>query len=202
MEQLTVTERSEYCVSSETFPQKEVCDKNQDWLGLWSDPETTWELEPANMSSGCDQYHLVSLDLTLHDSPTKLLWRPGERAASLRLVLLRSGAGYDEFTFFRESSSQLQYDMTFRRVSGVLGATCVVASASLDVSCACRKNQTEINSFYVESFDDDGTKTPSYFSLDCEDDADGKSDSDTEWEVPVFAVYVTAIILLLEIIFL
>ncbi|XP_037773782.1 uncharacterized protein LOC119569877 [Penaeus monodon] len=132
-------------------------------------------LNPPKKLAGCDQYHLVSLDLTLHDSPTKLLWRPGERAASLRLVLLRSGAGYDEFTFFRESSSQLQYDMTFRRVSGVLGATCVVASASLDVSCACRKNQTEINSFYVESFDDDGTKTPSYFSLDCEDDAEANA---------------------------
>lgn len=69
------------------------------------------------MLTGCNQYSLLYLALDLHDSPTKLLWRPGERAESLRLGLWRTGSRKNVFIVPRKTDSQLQYDMTFQRVS-------------------------------------------------------------------------------------
>ncbi|XP_063607129.1 uncharacterized protein LOC134781799 [Penaeus indicus] len=49
----TATQRgSEYCVSSEAFPEGEFCDKDHDRLVLWSHHETKWNLKPASMASG------------------------------------------------------------------------------------------------------------------------------------------------------
>nr|XP_027239487.1 uncharacterized protein LOC113830478 [Penaeus vannamei] len=172
---------SEFCVSSETFPEKEFCDKDRDWLGLWSDPETKWNLAPDNVVSGCSQYSLLRLSLDLHDWPTKLLWRPGERAESLRLGLWRTGSVSWErvgpFNFSRKADSQLPYDLTFRSVSE--DGSCVVTSASLDVSRTCQMNQTGILRISIESLDDNGEWTPSYFSFNCEDGAGWQTGSTT-----------------------
>ncbi|ROT83294.1 hypothetical protein C7M84_023529 [Penaeus vannamei] len=297
---------SEFCVSSETFPEKEFCDKDRDWLDLWSDPETKWNLAPDNVVSGpfkfsrkadsqlpydltfrsvsedgscvvtsasldvsrtcqmnqtgilrisieslddnfkwtpsyfsfncedgagwqtgsttsspddnstegiswyiaagvgsvilialvavvavvarrtkacqgCSQYSLLRLSLDLHDWPTKLLWRPGERAESLRLGLWRTGSVSWErvgpFNFSRKADSQLPYDLTFRSVSE--DGSCVVTSASLDVSRTCQMNQTGILRISIESLDDNGEWTPSYFSFNCEDGAGWQTGSTT-----------------------
>ncbi|XP_069986036.1 uncharacterized protein [Penaeus vannamei] len=171
----TATQRgSEFCVSSETFPEKEFCDKDRDWLGLWSDPETKWNLAPDNVVSGCSQYSLLGLSLELHDSPTKLLWRPGERAESLNLDLWESGGS---FKFSRKADSQLPYDLTFRSASE--DGSCVVTSASLDVSRTCQMNQTGIFVISIESLDDNFKWTPSYFSFNCEDGAGWQTGSTT-----------------------
>ncbi|XP_063597693.1 uncharacterized protein LOC134774266 [Penaeus indicus] len=115
---------------------------------------------------GCSQYYLLGIGLDLHDSPTKLLWRPGKRAMSLHLDLWGSGT----LKVFRKADSQLQYDMTIRRASG--DAPCVVTSATLDVARICQLNQTGIRRIAIVSIDDDDDPTPSYFSFDCEDDAE------------------------------
>ncbi|XP_047495220.1 uncharacterized protein LOC125043255 [Penaeus chinensis] len=217
----TATQRgSEYCVSSEAFPAGELCDKDRDWLGLRADSETKWNLELASMASGCSQYYLLGLDFDLHDSPTKLLWRPGERAASLRLRLWPIGVLEYVFPLSRKADSQLQYDMTFQRLSG--DASCVVTSASLDVSRTCQGNQAGITGFSIGSLDDNGDRTPSYFSLNCEDGGgwhsgttasspdgnnsedgtDQDSDSSMDWEVFLVVVNVIIFILLLETVFL
>ncbi|XP_069986037.1 uncharacterized protein [Penaeus vannamei] len=203
----TATQRgSEFCVSSETFPEKEFCDKDRDWLGLWSDPETKWNLAPDNVVSGCSQYSLLGLSLELHDSPTKLLWRPGERAESLNLDLWESGGS---FKFSRKADSQLPYDLTFRSASE--DGSCVVTSASLDVSRTCQMNQTGIFVISIESLDDNFKWTPSYFSFNCEDGAGWQTgsttsspddnstedqDSDMDWELLLVGVNIILISLL------
>ncbi|XP_042889691.1 uncharacterized protein LOC122264723 [Penaeus japonicus] len=118
-----------------------------------------------HMLAGYSYHYLLRLGFTLHDSPRKLLWQPGERAKGLRLTLL----GYEDNEItFNKTDSQLHYDLNFQRVSG--DASCVVTSASLDVSRACRNNQEEIDYVSVVGVDGNGTPTPSYFSLGCDED--------------------------------
>nr|XP_027239485.1 uncharacterized protein LOC113830476 [Penaeus vannamei] len=198
---------SEFCVSSETFPG-ELCEKNRDRLDLWTGSETKWNVEPANITSGCNQYSLLYLALDLHDSPTKLLWRPGERAESLRLGLWRTGSRKNVFIVPRKTDSQLQYDMTFQRVSD--DASCAVTSASINVSRICLKDQKEIIYISIASLDDNGSETPSYFSFNCEDGAGWQtgatasspddnstedSTSGTSWYSSVFVRFVFGIAL-------
>ncbi|XP_063615895.1 uncharacterized protein LOC134789108, partial [Penaeus indicus] len=185
---------SGYCVSSEALA-KDSCDEDLNHLHLWSSRDTKWNLEPAIMTSGCSQYYLLGIDLDLHDSPTKLLWRPGKRAMSLHLNLWESRP----LKVFRKADSQLQYDMTIRRASG--DAPCVVTSATLDVAHICQINQREIYGITITSLDDDGKLTPSYFSFDCEDDADQDSDSDMDLEVSLVLLNVIILTFLLGTVF-
>ncbi|XP_042889692.1 uncharacterized protein LOC122264724 [Penaeus japonicus] len=166
----TIQRGAEYCLSYEELPGQEFCDDYDDSLYIDSYPETKFNLEPAHMISGYSYHYLLRLGFTLHDSPRKLLWQPGERAKGLELTLW--GYGYNTITF-NKTDSQLHYDLNFQRVSG--DASCVVTSASLDVSRACRNNQEGIDSVIVEGVDDNGTPTPSYFSLGCDEDKGWKT---------------------------
>ncbi|XP_063607119.1 uncharacterized protein LOC134781792 [Penaeus indicus] len=83
------------------------------------------------------------------------------------MTLRPTGVRKAVFPLFRKADSQLQYDMTFQRLSG--DASCVVTSASLNVSNTCQGNQAGITGFDIQSLDGNGSWTPSYFSFNCED---------------------------------
>ncbi|XP_042889686.1 uncharacterized protein LOC122264718 [Penaeus japonicus] len=111
----TIHRGAEYCLSYEELPGQEFCDDYDDSLYIASYPETKFNLEPAHMISGYSYHYLLGLRFTLHDSPRKLLWQPGERAKGLRLTLL----GYEDNEItFNKTDSQLHYDLNLKYVSG------------------------------------------------------------------------------------
>ncbi|XP_042876928.1 uncharacterized protein LOC122256365 [Penaeus japonicus] len=197
---------SDYCVTAYSFPKHIFCNKSVNQLSLASNLETLWDLLPFNISSGCKQYYLLSLHLALHDSPTKLLWRPGERGKSLYLGL-QFPYGFHEFPVLIAAGSPFWYDIAFQRVSD--GTSCVVTSTSLNVSSTCLKNQSEASEIYIRSLSEGGTRTPSYFSLNCQNDtgfslADPvptpESDSDLDWRVPAAAAFLLLLLIALPVV--
>lgn len=64
---------------------------------------------------GCDQYHLLELQLDVHETPTKLFWRPGKFTRNLSLNISTGCVAKYEIA---QSSSQSWFDITFQRASG------------------------------------------------------------------------------------
>ncbi|XP_037799536.1 uncharacterized protein LOC119594572 [Penaeus monodon] len=175
----TATQRgSEYCVVPQARPKRETCDETTDSLSIIVSVDTKWDLQPVNLSSGCRRYYLLGLGLPVSDSPTRLLWWPGELADKLILGLGKSSVSSTPFTTFEKIESQPWYDITFQR--GPNGYNCVVKSTTLNVSLTCRRDQTQ--PFFFRSLNHNDTSAPSFFSVNCED-------TGIDWRVGVGAAF-------------
>ncbi|XP_069970545.1 uncharacterized protein [Penaeus vannamei] len=104
---------SHYCFQPGT--EAEVCDKTKRQVHIESSSETEWIIKPSSSYSGCDQYHLLELQLDVHETPTKLFWRPGKFTRNLSLNISTGCVAKYEIA---QSSSQSWFDITFQRVSG------------------------------------------------------------------------------------
>ncbi|XP_069970544.1 uncharacterized protein [Penaeus vannamei] len=152
---------SHYCFQPGT--EAEVCDKTKRQVHIESSSETEWIIKPSSSYSGCDQYHLLELQLDVHETPTKLFWRPGKFTRNLSLNISTGCVAKYEIA---QSSSQSWFDITFQRVSG--GNLSVVNSALLNISQTCQGIQRQISRIEVTSLID-SSRTPSYFSFHCGD---------------------------------
>ncbi|XP_047486400.1 uncharacterized protein LOC125037345 isoform X3 [Penaeus chinensis] len=179
----------EYCVAKQASPKRETCDKAKDSLSIITSSDTKWDLQPSSLSSGCRRYYLLGLGLALYDSPTRLLWWPGELADKLVLGLGKSSVSNIVLTTFDKIESQPWYDITFQRVPNKYN--CIVKSTILNVSLTCRKDQTQ--PFFFRSLDRNGTRAPSYFSVNCED-------SGIDWRVAVGTAFLLFIFLVIPLV--
>ncbi|XP_047486399.1 uncharacterized protein LOC125037345 isoform X2 [Penaeus chinensis] len=121
----------EYCVAKQASPKRETCDKAKDSLSIITSSDTKWDLQPSSLSSGCRRYYLLGLGLALYDSPTRLLWWPGELADKLVLGLGKSSVSNIVLTTFDKIESQPWYDITFQRVPNSIDWRVAVGTAFL-----------------------------------------------------------------------
>lgn len=88
---------------------------------------------------GCDQYHLLELQLDVHETPTKLFWRPGKFTRNLSLNISTGCVAKYEIA---QSSSQSWFDITFQRASGgkptLLSNVYFQRCPSLNFHCHCK----------------------------------------------------------------